>query len=531
MELRKRRPTDGKKLRGRIELHRAGAQRNHRVGQRQVLVFEVLEVAHHRRLGAVAVEDGVVQVIDCTELAFKRGRHRSRRRHRLESQHFAQVAEILRVGALVEGHAHVDTVREIPQVDPLALRALDHGPHVLDGKDHRVEEMAVDRRTSRCRSGFGQGTGQAMNALGNRAQSLGTMVHRVHARHHGQQALGGADVGGRLVAADVLLTGLQGHAVGHVAHAVHRRPNHAAGYVSLVVQARGEEGRMRSPVAHRHAETLAVAHHHVGTHGTRTLHEGASQEVRGHHHAHLEVVRLGNRVGQGFHPPAVIGVLDHHAKCALAQLKVVVRALLDVDAEVRGARAQDRPRLGEDPVRHHEPVHAGLGRLAAAGIEQHGHGLRSGSGLVQQAGVGQLHAGQVAHHGLEVHQGFQSALGNLRLIRRVGRVPTRILQHIPANHTWHFRGVIPQADVVPIQRILGRDAVDVLQVSTLGHGLRQRHVGIGQDGLGNGAGNQSGHGVMTGGGQHVLLLLIAGTEVALDERCGCHVAERIKGQK
>src|SRR5213078_3062197 len=44
------------------------------------------------------------------------------------------------------------------------------------------------------------------------AQALGPVVHRVHARHHGQQHLRGADVARGLLAADVLLACLQGHA-------------------------------------------------------------------------------------------------------------------------------------------------------------------------------------------------------------------------------------------------------------------------------------------------------------------------------
>ena len=38
------------------------------------------------------------------------------------------------------------------------------------------------------------------------------MIHRVHRSHYGKQDLGSADVGRRLVAADVLLPRLHGHA-------------------------------------------------------------------------------------------------------------------------------------------------------------------------------------------------------------------------------------------------------------------------------------------------------------------------------
>ena len=288
---------------------------------------------------------------------------------------------------------------------------------------------------------------------------------------------------------------------------------------------------MRSAVAHGHTESLAVAHHHIRPHGTGALDEGTGQQVRGHDHANVSGMGLGNGLGQRFHTAPVIRVLDHHAERARIQIQIVVRPLLDVDAQVGGAGTQDRPGLREDPVGHDETVHPFLGRLAAPGIEQHRHRFRRGRGLIQQAGVGQLHAGEVAHHGLEVHQRLESSLGNLRLVGGVGGVPTRILQHIAADHTRHFGRVVPETNVVAVQGVLGGNPIHVLEVGTLGHRLWNRHRSITEDGLRNRSGNQRGHGVMTCGGQHVLLFLIAGAEVALDERCGCHGAEQIKVQK
>src|SRR5690606_41717883 len=42
--------------------------------------------------------------------------------------------------------------------------------------------------------------------------------------------------------------------------------------------------------------------------------------------------------------------------------------------------------------------------------------------------------GEVADHGLEVEQGFEPALADLRLIRRVRRVPGRVLQDVALDH-------------------------------------------------------------------------------------------------
>ena len=67
-----------------------------------------------------------------------------------------------------------------------------------------------------------------------------------------------------------------------------------------------------------------------------------------------------------------------------------------------------------------------LRRLAAAGIEEHGHGLCSGSGgLVEQTRIGHFHAGQITDHGLEIQQGLEPPLRDLSLVGGVRCVPAR----------------------------------------------------------------------------------------------------------
>ena len=66
-----------------------------------------------------------------------------------------------------------------------------------------------------------------------RAQALGAVVDGVHRRDDGEEHLGGADVGRGLVAADVLLAGLQGEAVGRATLGVDGHTDQAAGQVPL----------------------------------------------------------------------------------------------------------------------------------------------------------------------------------------------------------------------------------------------------------------------------------------------------------
>ena len=59
---RKLAPADGHHLRSRIQLHRAGPQRDHRAVQRQITVGQTAHVAHHLGLGAVHVEDRMGEI-------------------------------------------------------------------------------------------------------------------------------------------------------------------------------------------------------------------------------------------------------------------------------------------------------------------------------------------------------------------------------------------------------------------------------------------------------------------------------------
>ena len=70
--------------------------------------------------------------------------------------------------------------------------------------------------------------------------------------------------------------------------------------------------------------------------------------------------------------------------------------------------------------------------LIGAGHEP--HSLSDRGGLVKQRRISDGQVGEFLHHGLEVQQCFQPALGDFRLVWGVGRVPARILHHIPANN-------------------------------------------------------------------------------------------------
>ena len=85
-----------------------------------------------------------------------------------------------------------------------------------------------------------------------------------------------------------------------------------------------------------------------------------------------------------------------------------------------------------------------VGLAVRAAHQRHRLGRRGA--LVEQRGVGGRQPGQVADHGLEVEQRLEPALGDLRLVRRVGGVPGRVLQHVAPDHRRGDGAVVAEPD-------------------------------------------------------------------------------------
>ena len=64
----------------------------------------------------------------------------------------------------------------------------------------------------------------------------------------------------------------------------------------------------------------------------------------------------------------------------------------------------------------------------------HRHRLGRGGAFVEQRRVGDLQPGEVDDHRLEVQQRLEPSLRDLRLVRRVRRVPARILEDVALDH-------------------------------------------------------------------------------------------------
>src|SRR5450830_102111 len=255
---------------GGIELHGTGAQRDHGAIQGQVLVSQLAQVAHQLGFRVITVE---YRVAEDGRLAYQCGRdtalHRGGQgvevRYGLAAgQQLPQVFDIGLAGGLVQGQAQALGIHDA-QVDALGMGLFVQGRGLCAGVEGQgVEEAVLLDRQAQGTQALGEDRGEAVDALGNLDQAFWTVIHRVHAGDVGQQDLGGADVAGGFLAADMLLAGLHGQAQGRLAETVHRDADQTAGHVALERITGREVGRVRATEAQRNAEALGTADGHVG---------------------------------------------------------------------------------------------------------------------------------------------------------------------------------------------------------------------------------------------------------------------------
>ena len=208
-----------------------------------------------------------------------------------------------------------------------------------------------------------------------------------------------------------------------LAAAVDRDADDPAGHGALVGVAGGEERGVRPAIAHRHAEALGRAEGDVGA------------QLAGRGRA---APAPGDRWRRWRGRPAPWSGVDDGARVA----DRARRAGIGQQRAEHGSGR--RGRVTGSPTTSSKPRCAGAGLRARPGSAggcrrrrrrsigcdldhavRHGHGLGGGGGLVEQRGVGELHAGEVDHHLLEVEHGLEPALADLGLVGRVGRVPAR----------------------------------------------------------------------------------------------------------
>ncbi len=191
-------------LRGGVQLHRAGAQRDHRPVEGQILVRQPPQIPHHGGLVVIAAELRVVQ---------QRAAPQQLRRDRTDRAHPRRVEDLEdRVDVGVGCHlvaGDTDGAVQQSQIEAASPGPLDHGRGVVVLDHHGVEEGSVSQLQPVRTQGRGQHAGMAVDPLRDGTQSVRAVVLGVERGDQCEQDLGRADVGGGPVAADVLFAGLQ----------------------------------------------------------------------------------------------------------------------------------------------------------------------------------------------------------------------------------------------------------------------------------------------------------------------------------
>ena len=289
-----------------------------------------------------------------------------------------------------------------------------------DGGD-RVEEVVGLDPDSSLSEGVRKHRRVAVDAGRDRPEPVGPVVDGVHGGDDGQQHLGGADVGGRLVATDVLLAGLQRESVGRAALGVDGHPDQPTGQVALEPLGDGHEAGVGSAVEQRDAEPLGGADDHVGAELAGCFEKGEREQVGGDHvpgrsrSCAASITGRGSRIRPD--APGYCTRTPHSSPSGSPSDRSATTTSMPIaSARVRTHVDRLRQRVRVDDER--------TGRLAVAAAYQR-HRLGDRGALVEQGGVGGGQAGQVADDGLEVEQGLEPALRDLGLVRRVGGVPAR----------------------------------------------------------------------------------------------------------
>mmetsp|Transcript_6016 Transcript_6016/g.23375 ORF Transcript_6016/g.23375 Transcript_6016/m.23375 type:complete len:875 (+) Transcript_6016:760-3384(+) len=472
-------PRHGDHLRGGVQLHGARSEADHRRVQRQILVLERLQVAQHLRFGVMRVEHGMLhegrhpaQAAKGTRCCDLRHRRVELRFDVLDSEAAEHGEHGLRRVRLAEADAkriransaHVDAFLQAGVEDARSvLGPALHHEGVKESGRADVEAIPLEDGPRRRR--------KQVHATCDALQALGAVIDAVRCSHVGQERLRRADVAGRLVPPDVLLAGLHRHSERGVPLAVNAHADQAAGQAAGVLVPRRDEARMRPAEPQRHPEALRGADGDVGADVPGALQQREREEIRRADHkrpvrmARIHQFLVVQRFAEG------VGVLHEHAGVRLVRevgLRDVSHHDFDAARVATGLDESDGLRMA---IFGHEELAALLGDRNA-----HVHGLGGCGCLVQERGVGDLHAGEVGHHRLEVQQHLQAALRDLRLVGRVGRVPARILQHVAQHHGRRDGLVVSHADQVRQHLVALRDAPESLQRRLLRQRLLQVQI-------------------------------------------------------
>ena len=356
---------------------------------------------------------------------------------------------------------------------------------------------------------LGKAAGVAVDAEGDIFQSFGSVEQGVHGGKDGEKDLGGTDVAGGTVAADVLFAGLEGEAVGGASGGVLGDTDEAAGQEALVGEFGGEVGRMGATESHGDAEALGVTDGDVGAEFAGRKEKEQGEGVGDQDGESAGVANLFQR-GAGIMEAAVgLGIGEDAGKEFAGEVLREVGGLVNSPAEGGGTGVNDGGGGGMEAGGEPEGI---AFRLVDRGVGE-GGGLGGGSTFIEEGGIGDLEPSEVENHGLEVEKGFQTALGDFGLVGGVGAVPPRILDDVAAEHGGRDGAVVAESDEGAAGLVLGKDFFEFGQGGSFRAGGWKVGWRCGGEPCGQGGLDDVFEGFEAEEGEHLLLICFGGAEV------------------
>ena len=316
---------------------------------------------------------------------------------------------------------------------------------------------------------------EPVHPLGDaRAGPSGPWYDRVQAGDDGEQHLRGADVARRLLAADVLLAGLQREAERGAARRrrpTRRRAGRAACARSASRVARnaawGPPKPSGTPKRCAEPTTTSAPISPGGVSSTRASRSAATATS-----APAAWTRSRDTARPSRTAPDEPGYWSSTPKQPVGSH--VGRRRRRRRPRCRAARrgcARRRSSAGGSRRRRRT---SSLGPSTQPAAHRHRLGRRGR--LVEQRRVGEVHAGEVGDHRLEVQERLEPALGDLGLVRRVGRVPGRVLEHVAQDDRRRDRAGVAQADERGRHLVAGGELPELGEHLGLGAARRERRA-------------------------------------------------------
>ena len=303
----------------------------------------------------------------------------------------------------------------------------------------------------------------SMHAFGDGLQALWAVEHRIHRGDDRRQNLRRADIGGGALATDMLFARLQREAIGAIAARVDGNAYQSARQRALIGVLDRDITGVRTSIAHGHSKTLHGAHGDIGAHFSRRFEQGERERIRRDHGDRLGVMQARDDAREIVADASDSRILEQRAK-NLVGLEILERVADNNGPTERfGARARHRDRLWQTVFIYEERR-----RLRFRHMRGERHRLRRRRRLVEQRSIGDVEPGKIADGCLEIEHRLQSTLADFRLVGRVGRIPSRILQNIALDRRRHDRAVIALADERGQNPVLVRGLAQTIERAAFG---------------------------------------------------------------